>query len=392
MHFAIQNDLLVKALKDVSSALATRVVQPILSNVLIESIDDVTIRFTATDLDLTIETKSPAVVYTKGKITLPGKKLVEVASKLPNELVTFQVNKDNLETTVTCHKSRFSLSGLDAEDFPKIADLREHEGLVMPSDILRRSIAQTVFAAASYESSSILGGVYLQVDNGVFQCTATDASRLANRQEVLKIAVPAGKVDGDKELEGKTSTATLEKPLSLKAIVPAKSCTELLKIVDAKEVKDVRIVLNNGQVSFETDSHYLCSRLINGEYPRYQELFPGEYKFLAVFKRQELLSAVDRVSVMSDDRTHLIKMSFDGEMVQISSNTPDVGRAHEEVGINFEGEPIEVALNVRYMQEVLQRLSSDEVRLEMTGALKPLIFKAVNDDNYRYLLMPVQSK
>src|SRR5271156_6171505 len=107
MHFAVQKDVLVKALKDVTSALATRVVQPILSNVLIQSVDEATLTFHGTDLDLTIETKTPAVVYTQGSITLPGKKLLEIVSKLPNDLVSFQIDKDTCETTVTCRRSRF---------------------------------------------------------------------------------------------------------------------------------------------------------------------------------------------------------------------------------------------------------------------------------------------
>ncbi|HMY55450.1 MAG TPA: hypothetical protein PK671_20975, partial [Candidatus Obscuribacter sp.] len=109
MHFAVQKDVLVKALKDVTSALATRVVQPILSNVLIESVDETAVKFHGTDLDLTIETKASAVVYTPGAITLPGKKLLEIVSKLPSDLVSFQINKDTFETTVTCKRSKFSI-------------------------------------------------------------------------------------------------------------------------------------------------------------------------------------------------------------------------------------------------------------------------------------------
>src|SRR5688572_11595569 len=178
MHFAIQKDLLVKAIRDVSSAVANRVVQPILSNILIESTDSVTLRFAGTDLDLAIETAASAVVYTPGSITLPGKKLLEIVSKLPNDLVSFQVNQETYETAVTCQRSKFTLSGLPAEDFPKLKDARSAEGIVMPSDILRRAIVQTSFAAASYDSSNILGGVYLLLNEGMFEVTATDGSRL----------------------------------------------------------------------------------------------------------------------------------------------------------------------------------------------------------------------
>src|SRR5271154_3435026 len=151
MHFAVQKEILVRALKDVSSALATRVVQPILSNVLIESADETTIRLKATDLDLTIESKATGVVYTPGSITLPGKKLLEIVSKLPNELVTFQINKEKLEAVITCRRSRFSITGLAADDYPKSTLGRSSDGILMPADILRKSIIQTSFSAAAYD-------------------------------------------------------------------------------------------------------------------------------------------------------------------------------------------------------------------------------------------------
>jgi DNA polymerase-3 subunit beta len=396
MHFAIQKEALVKALRDVSNAIAARVVQPVLSNVYVESVDDVTLKFIGTDLDLTIQAKSPAVVYTPGSITLPGKKLLEIVSKLPSDLVSFQIDKETCETVVTCRRSRFTLTGLPAQDYPKVTDPSNAQGFFMPADVLRRAIVQTSFAAASYDSSSILGGVYLLVNNGVFEATATDGSRLAHRREELSVTAPAARrVEGDKEVEGeaKSSTATLEKPLDLKAIVPARACTELLKVLDAKDPGNtIRVALVDGQIVFENDTHFLCTRLISGEYPRYHELFPGEYTYLAQFTREEAQAAVERVAVMSDERTNLIKFHFEGETLQVTSNTPDVGKAQEEVSVKFEGQVLDVAVNVRYVLDVLQKLAGIDVRLEMTGPLKPLIFKAEDDGNYKYLLMPVQAK
>lgn len=393
MHFAIPKDALVKALRDVSSAIATRVVQPILSNVLIESLDDVTLSIAATDLDLAIRTKTSGVVHKAGSITLPGKKLLEIVGKLPNDLVSIQVNRETLETTITCKRSKFNLSGLSSEDFPRLVDSSDKEGVVMPSDILRRAISQTAFAAASYDASSILGGVYLCLEGDVFEATATDASRLAHRRDALSVGAAVGKrIEGDKEKEATPATMTIDKPVSFKAIVPARACGELTKILDSAGSANVRIALVGGQITFETESLYLCTRLVGGEYPRYHELFPKGFDHLAQFEREAILEAIERVAVLSDERTHLVGMHFEGDTLQISSNTPDLGRAHDEIPMRYEGEPLDVSVNVRYILDVLQRLGTSEVRLEMTGALKPLIFKAASDDNYKYLLMPVQSK
>ena len=395
MHFGIQKDILVKAIRDVSAAVATRVVQPILSNVLIESVDNTTLRFAATDLDLSIETKTPAVVYAPGSITLPGKKLLEIVAKLPNDLVSFQVDQEKLETTVTCNRSKFTIAGLSSQDFPRRPLSGSGEGVIMPADVLRRSIAQTSFAAATYDASNILGGVYLLLDSGSFEATATDGSRLAHRREELTVAASlARREDGANELEGaRVQTATLEKPITLRAIVPARACGELLKLLDPKgSAADLRVAVVDGHITFETSTHFLSTRLISGEYPRYHELFPTDYKYRAAFQREEVQNAIERVAVMSDERTHLIKMHFEGDTLQITSHTPDVGKAQEELSMSFEGQVIDIALNVRYVLDVLQRLSAAEMSLEMTGPLKPLIFKGVGDDNYKYLLMPVQAK
>jgi DNA polymerase III subunit beta len=409
MHFAVQKDIFVRALKDVNSALATRVVQPILSNVLIEAEGETVVRLRATDLDLTIESKANGVVYFQGAVTLPGKKLLEIVSKLPNELVTVQVNKESLETTLTCQRSRFHISGLAADDFPKSGAVQNSDGIIMPADILRKSILQTAFAAAGYDVSSILGGVYMVINEGQFECTATDGSRMAHRFEALNVSVPAARrLDSEKEVEGKAITATMDKPVAMKAIIPARACTELVKLIDvqdatmkatAKQNKEViatdneiRLSVADGQIVFETENHYLSTRLISGEYPRYRELFPSEYKHLALFKREEFIAALDRVAVMSDDRTHLIKLHFEKRTLNISANTPDVGQAQEELPIELEGEALDVAVNVRYVAEVLQRLDADQIKIEMNGSLKPLIIKTLDDDNYKYLLMPVQSR
>ncbi len=411
MQFDVQKDVLVKALRDVTSAVATRVVQPILSNVLIETRDNSTLRFQGTDLDITIETKVPGMIEEKGSVTLPGKKLLEVVSKLPNKTVRFKVNPETLETTVTCERSKFNLTGLPSDDFPKLVDSGNVDGVLMPSEVLRRSIQQTSFAAANYDASSVLGGVYLVINEGVFECTATDGSRLAHRKEELSVSARSSRrVEGDKETEEgqKSATATLDKPMYLKAIVPARACTELVKLLDAQEsekgaakegkegsaatLKEVRIAMVSGQIVFETETHYLSSRLIGGEYPRYQELFPTEYKYLGELNADDFVSSIERVAVMSDDRTHLVKLHFEGDTLQVSANTPDVGQAQDETQVQFEGQVLDIAVNVRYLIDVLQRLSGAPIRMEMTGPLKPIIIKTGADDKYRYLLMPVQAR
>jgi DNA polymerase-3 subunit beta len=428
MHFAIQKEVLVQCLREVSNALPGRSVQPILSHIYIQSVDEATVLFKATDLDLFIESKANAVVYTPGAISLPGKKLIEVVSKLADDLVSFQTNKETLETSIQCCKAKISLAGLDADDFPTLGNVAS-EGLLMPADIVRKAIAQTSFAAASFDTGSVISGVYLSINDGEFECVATDGNRLAYKHELLSINSPGKKTSSvaksessmavssgagkgsagvrDKSTIATAATATLEKSLSFKAIIPARASNGVVMIIDSQisrakrngeagdnvsAARDVRLSMSNGIISFKTESNLLSTRIISGEYPAFKELFPSQCKYLATFETDALITALDRVAVMADERKHLIRLHFEGEVMQITANTPDFGRAQDEVPMKFEGQVLDVAVNVRYLLDVLRCINSAEVQIEMTAPLQPLIVKELDSDSYKYLLMPVQLK
>ena len=272
MHFAIQKDALVMSLKEVSSALAGRSVQPILSHICISSVDEAKVVFKATDLDLFIESKCNAVVYTVGAIALPGKKLLEIVSKFPDDLVSFKVNKETQETSIQCGKTKVSLSGMMAEDFPVMGET-DSSSIFVPADLLRTAIAQTAFAAASFDTGSVIGGVYMSVNNGEFECAATDGNRLAYRRDLLNVAAVSlaqSESMEDAKATKKKAVATMEKPVSMKAVIPARACSEVLTIASrgngGQSNFDVRISMSNGLISFQTETSKLSTRLISGEY------------------------------------------------------------------------------------------------------------------------------
>lgn len=360
MQFTIQQEALVKALKDVSGAINGKAIQPVLSNVLIESLDMSTVRITGTDLDITISvTISGLMVMAPGAVTIPHRLLLDSCSKLPSEAVTITTKEGQAE--VTCRKSKFTYSTMDASDYPAIKRI-EPNGSALSAELLRLVVNQTAFAAAEYDQSSILGGVYLSAEGGKLNAVATDGSRLSHREE---------KADG-----------------AFGAIIPVRAVNELARVFGTRDA--VSIAADTGSITAKSDTHYLNARIIGGEYPRYPELFPDSYTHSALVNREALLSALTRVAVMSDDRTNLVRIDFGADKLTLKANTPDVGDASEEVTCIFEGAPLTVACNFRYMLDVLKVLGDTEVRLEMTGAIKPVIFKGTSDDHFRYLLMPVQ--
>jgi DNA polymerase-3 subunit beta len=396
MHFSIRKDSLVKALKEVSSALPGRSIQPILSHICLSSVDESNVVFKATDLDLFIESMASASVAIPGAIALPGKKLLEVVSKLPEDLVSFRVNKETQETSIQCGRTKISLSSMMAEDFPVMNEV-EGSAISVPADLLKTAIGQTSFSAATFDTSSVIGGVYMSINDGEFECVATDGNRLAYRRDLLTVSsVSSGQSDSNEETKSakKKSVATLEKPISMKAIIPARACSEVLSISarsnEAGSKSDIRISMGNGVISFQTEVSKLTTRLISGEYPAFKELFPTECKYMATFDRQELISTLDRVAVMADEKKHLIRLHFEGEAMQITANTPDFGKAEDEAPMKFEGQVLDMVVNVRYFLEVLKAVNSSEIVTEMNGSLQPMIVKEKDKENYKYLLMPVE--
>lgn len=361
MQFTINQEALVRVLKDLAGAVNSKAIQPVLANMLVETVDASTVRFTATDLDVTISVIVAGVmVMQTGAITLPHKLLSEAVPKLPAEMVQIAVKDDVAE--ITCRKSKFTLNTLPANDYPTIKRI-EPNGSAVSAEVLRLVITQTAFATASYDQSSILGGVYLTAENGQLNAVGTDGSRMAHRVE-----------KGD----GKFS-----------AIIPSRAVVELAKVFGKEPVS---IATDGGAVVAKSDTTYLSARLIGGEYPRYQELFPSDYKHSALFDREALLAALTRVAVMADDRTNLVRIDFANDEAILKAQTPDVGNASESVQCVYEGAPFTVSCNFRYILDVLKVLSDPEIRVETQGELKPLIFKSTNDDNFKYLLMPVQTR
>ena len=155
---------------------------------------------------------------------------------------------------------------------------------------------------------------------------------------------------------------------------------------------DIRISMNSGMISFQTESNTMSTRTISGEYPAFKELFPTQCKYIATIDRQELSASLDRVAVMADEKKHLIRFHFEGETMQITANTPDFGHAQDEVQMKFEGQVLDIAVNVRYLLDVLRSANSQEVTIEMNGTLQPMIIKEKDSESYKYLLMPVELK
>lgn len=363
MHFSISKEVLVRTLKDANRAIKTTPVQVILRNVLIEA-EGSTVKFGATDLDFSIQIKAPAMVLRPGKFTAPARLFLDTVNSLPaGDQVEVELSNDS-ELVIRCKKSRFKIAGEDPSNYPKLR-LEGAELFSIPAKDFSRLIKMTAFSAASYDLSSILGGVFLACANGQTEAVATDGSRLAFCQQ---------------ETDVKSEFST---------ILPALAATELEAIFSssAGSIKFARS--SSGELILSNDEITTSARTITHEYPRYKELFPSDWSKVAIFQRKELIDSLKRIATLCDSRTNLAVFEIDTDGIAVTSQTPDVGEAKDECAVEYyEGFAIKFRCNLRYVLDVLNRMTDPKVRLEMTEPEKPLIFR--DQSTYKYLLMPVR--
>ncbi len=373
MKFTVHRDEFHQAVAAVQRATATRVIQPILSNILIQS-EDGQLRLSGTDLDFAIETWVGAEIQEPGKTTLSAKKLSEIISKLPSaSQVAFEIDEQTQTARIQCGASLFDIRTMPAEEFPLIKQIDRENYLEVELRALIRAINQTYFAAASYETNNVLGGVFFRLNPESLEMAATDGSRLARSLETL-------------------SAHNVTEEIS--AIIPVKALQEFVKLVGSNpEEGTVRLSIQDGQISFRTSKVYVVSRLLDGQFPPYQQLIPVENKIVAYANRQELISSLERTAVMANERTNVVKLTFDNGNLSLAANTPDLGDSKDTIAANYGGgEPLNIAFNYKFLLDALRVIESDDVRMETNGALAPTLFKAKDENSYLCLVMPVQVK
>lgn len=368
MKFTVERDFINNALNVVSKAAAVRGIQPVLSNVFIETIDSAEIKLCATDLDISIEMKLSADVSEEGSITLPAKKITEIISKLPNEKVSFKLEKESNSVEIKCGKSKFDVKGISGSEFPPIEYPESDDFIEVEIEPLLKAVKQTIFATATYDMNNVLSGVFCKIEGNNLEMAALDGNRLARIKE---------------EIENSD-----EKNFSV--IIPSRTLKEFVNILSGTEDEKVAITVKNGQILFKLKDRYMSSRLIEGQYPNYEQLIPASNNKKAIIDRNKFLSSLDRVATMVNERTNIIKMSFNKDNLKITADTPDLGDSCDEIPVEYNSENIDVAFNYRYIQDFLKVLDVENIFIEMDSSLSGVLYKSENEKDAICLIMPVQ--
>jgi len=377
MKFEIMRERLLDGLSDVMKAVSSKTTIPILTGIKLE-ISEQGLRLTGSDSDITIQTfiateengEQVMRVIEEGSIVLQARVFNEIIRKLPTNDVEIEVN-DHYQTHIRSGKSEFHLIGLEPSEYPLLPEIQDDREFIIPADLLKSIVRETVFAVSTSESRPVLTGVHWEVKNGELICVATDSHRLARRKVVLE-QLPEGEYS---------------------VVIPGKSLNELSKIIGDSSAP-VHIVMTKQQVLFKTEDVLFYSRLLEGNYPDTSRLIPNEYKTTVTMNGKALLHAIDRASLLAREERHNIVRftSLEGNVVEISSSSPEVGKVEEEIqATSIDGEELKISFSAKYMMDALKAIEGQDVVVQFTGAMRPFILKSVHDDAILQLILPVRT-
>ncbi len=356
-------EIFLKALSTISGAVNARVSLPILSNVLIESLGKGDVQMTATDLEIGIACKVQLEVLEEGSVTIPAKKLHDIVREMSQGEFEFSVAKNNT-VTIKNEKSHFKVMGLPKDDFPKLPNPEQEEGISLDQKTLKECLGLTTFAVSHDETRFVLNGVLCQIKEGKLRLVATDGRRLAFAQKDVKTPPD----------------------FSFEAIIPTKTVQELGKIIT--DQGEMKLIPLKTQVLFSFGDVWVVSRLIEGHFPNYEQVIPKEEKTISIIDRERLLSAVKRASLLTSPESQAIKMDILKNKVLITSRCPNLGEAREEVEASTQGDDLVIGFNPNYLIDVLKSLDVEKVSLGLTHPDKPGLVKGKED--YLCVIMPMQ--
>ena len=369
MQFVVSKQNLQKELGYVQGVVEKKNTIPVLSNILIESVGEGTIRLTGTDLDVTIRCDMDAEdIKTPGSICVQARKLFEIARLLPDAPVTFK-KEANDWVTVTCDKSRFKMVGVSKDAFPEVPSFKSAPTKI-PAAIVKGFIDRTIFAITQEESRYTLSGAKFMLDDKGARMVTTDGHRLAyvEKKGVSK--------DGSDAIE---------------TLIPRKTLAELTKLT-AGEEGDISLGMDENHIFFEVGTRLLISRMLHGQFPNYEMVMPKNNDKEVQFDSGLLNQAIRRVALMADERSHAIRFHLGANELVISSQNAEEGEANETIQTDYTGDETDIGFNAQYLQEFLNVVGDSAVKFEFKDGNSQAQLRPADggDYDYKYIVMPMR--
>jgi DNA polymerase-3 subunit beta len=370
VKLSVMQENLARGLSVVTRAVSGRSTLPVLANVLLRT-EDAGLKLTATNLEIGITHWVPGKIETDGATTVPARLLTDLVATLPAaERVDLELQgSDTLH--LRCGRFATHVKGIEADEFPAIQTAGERPTTRIAQKVLRRALDETVFAAASDEARPILTGVLARFEGDRLTLAAADNYRIAVRTVEVLDPVESGSV-----------------------VIPARALVELGRILsDTEDPVELVLAQARNQILFHLEGTDLVSRLIDGQFPNYQQVIPAGHTTRAELDREELLRAVRPAALIASSSANIVKLRVGGEPgpgVTVTA-TAEVGDYAGDVEAEVEGEGTTIAFNARYLNDVLSNVAAERFALELSGPLSPGVFRPVGDDAYVHVVMPVRT-
>ncbi len=371
MEFTVSKNDLVRELGLSQGVVEKKTTIPILSNVLIEAKDD-RIILTATDLELGIRCSCPAKVKKEGAGTIPARKLLDYTRLLPDGDLNMKF-LENHWASITCGRSRTKIAGMSLESFPELPQMPEAISEI-PVKLLASMISRTAFAISMEESRFTLNGALLLLSGEGMTMVATDGHRLAY-------------VEGSMSANGSSSKG-------FRALIPKKAMGEIVKLAEESGA-DSKVVFagDDNHLFFRFGERLLITRKLTGNFPDYERVLPKDNTNIAKLKKEEIRSAIERVSQFADERSRAIRVQFGQGEVKVFSSSVETGESEESVPTEYAGPDLEIGFNAQYLLDFLRAVSGDDVSFALkdqksAGEMRPGGEEA--KDRYRYVVMPMR--
>ncbi|MDR2166858.1 MAG: DNA polymerase III subunit beta [Clostridiales bacterium] len=367
MKIICSKNLLFEGLSLVAKAASSRATQPILECCLLVA-DDGGLSITASDLEMSIKTGPiEAEIVEGGLVALDHKVFMDIVRGLPGSTVEITVDDKNL-TVIRSAQSEFKILGMNPEDFPELPEVAKNRGYKIASNELKNMIRQTVFSVATDNSKPVLCGQLLDIRGDNLQMVSVDGFRISLRKWVLDSDV------GDE----------------IKIVVPGKTMDEISKILPTDADINIGFYFTDKHILFDLNNCIVVSRLLEGEFINYENMFTTEVTTLVTVARSEILESINRATLISkDSKKNPVKLKIADSRIAISCNT-EMGTSYEEFAVMQDGPDLEIAFNPKYLTDVFKVLDAEKVTISFTSSLSPCIIKVEGSEDFKYLVLPLR--
>ena len=347
---------------------------PILANVLLRTDGKDRLLVAATDLNVTVTAELECKVDKEGGLTVGAKHLHDIVKSLPGEQLSLK-KADNHYAEIRAGRVDYKVVGMADRDFPKLPNHKEVSLVQVDAATLRDMIAKTFFSISTDETRYHLNGVLFETDGSGDKATARMVSTDGHRLSKVERPLPGAP------------------KLSAPIIIPRKGLGELRRALESAK-NSVEIGVHNGHLFARVGATTLSVKLIDAQFPPYEQVVPKENKRVAVAPRLALLEALRRISIMSSDKTWGVRIALGKGTLTVTSDNPDLGEAHEVLEVSYDGEAITVGFNAKYFIELLTEMGGDEVRVELNAELDPGLIRSADlkgeGKHYLGVIMPMR--